>query len=270
MDRNEFEQMQDKFGKFIPLVVGVIVAALVLLNSVHIVPPGHRGVSVTLGKVSSNYRGEGLAFKTPFIQSIIDIPIKQITREGEASTFSKDLQTVVVKFSVLYRIPETSVVRLYQQYSGMPYETLISPRIQEVMKQATSQYRAEDIVRKRQDVKALVLSSIRKELEDILNIVDVPITNIDLTDELESAIELKTIREQEALAKQFELQKARKQAEITVVDAQAEAQAVRIKGQALRMSPNVIELEIAKKWDGKVPQSVVVNKGGANILLPLK
>jgi hypothetical protein len=29
-------------------------------------------------------------------------------------------------------------------------------------------------------------------------------------------------------------------------------------------------LEIAKKWNGVAPQSVVVTQGGANILLPLK
>lgn len=270
MDKNEFEQMQEKFSRFIPIAVIAVIALVIIANSVHIVSPGHRGVTITMGKVSQGYRGEGLAFKIPVMQKIVNIPIKQITQEGQAPSFSKDLQTIMVNFAILYRIPETSVVRLYQQFAGTPYESLINPRMQEVVKQATSQYRAEDIVRKRQEVKVLVLSDMREKLKDIINIVDVTITNIDLTDELERAIELKTIREQEALAKQFELQKAKKEAEITIVAATAEAKGVRIRGQALKMSPDVIELEIIKKWDGKSPQTVVVGRGRANVLLPTK
>lgn len=72
-----------------------------------------------------------------------------------------------------------------------------------------------------------------------------------------------------SLAKVYELQKAQKEAEITVVNAKAEAEAVEIKGKAIEMSPEVIQLEIAKKWDGHTPQTVVTSGGGANILLPL-
>ncbi|MDX2084929.1 MAG: prohibitin family protein [Candidatus Melainabacteria bacterium] len=106
--------------------------------------------------------------------------------------------------------------------------------------------------------------------ESLVNLVDLPISNIDLTDELERAIEQKQIKEQEALAKRYELDKARKEAEITVVNAEAEARAVLIKGQALKASPEVIQLDIVKKWDGKTPHTVVAGHGGANVLLPLR
>jgi prohibitin 2 len=105
---------------------------------------------------------------------------------------------------------------------------------------------------------------------DLLQIVDINLTNIDLSDQLEAAIEQKVVREQEALAKNFELEKERKQAEITIVRAEAEAKSVSIKGDALKASPEVIQLEIAQRWDGKTPMSVSVGHGGANVLLPLK
>jgi len=104
----------------------------------------------------------------------------------------------------------------------------------------------------------------------LVELVDLPISNIDLTDELEKAIEQKQIKEQEALAKRYELEKAKRDAEITIVNAQAEAKSVQIKGAALRSAPAVIDLEIAKKWDGKSPTTVVVGRGGSNVLLPLK
>lgn len=174
----------------------------------------------------------------------------------------------MIECSVMYRIPEGKVVELYQKYSGNPFDTLVVPRLAEAIKQVTAKYRAEDIVKTREPIKIAAVEKLRKELDGIMDIVDVPITNIDLTDELEKAIELKQVTEQQALAKEYELKKAQKEAEITVVNARAEAESVKIKGEALRNSPDVISLEIVKKWNGVSPTTVVSDKGGANVLLP--
>lgn len=251
------------------LVILALLALVFCLGSFHIVPPGHRGVKITLGKVRKDYMPEGLSWKLPLITEVKDVPVKQLTTHGKADSFSSDLQTINISFNVLYRIPENNVVALTTQYSGDPYETLVEPRIQERMKQITATYRAEDLVKKREEVKEKLLKSVAEALGDAVTIVDITITNIDLSDQLEAAIEQKVIREQEALAKRFELEKAQREAEITIVGAKAEAESVRIKGEAITSSPRVIELEIAKKWDGKAPQSVVTGEGGANILLPL-
>ena len=114
------------------------------------------------------------------------------------------------------------------------------------------------------------LEKIAKDIGSMITIVDFVISNIDLTDHLEHAIEQKTIREQEAIAKQFELEKARKDAEIQIVTAKAEAESVKIRGEALKGSPDVIALEIIKKWDGKAPQTVVTSDKGASVILPIK
>ncbi|MDX6767018.1 MAG: prohibitin family protein [Candidatus Methylacidiphilales bacterium] len=257
------------FGAF--GVLGLLFLGLLLLFGCwSIVPPGHRGVSVTLGKVDPVARGEGLTFKKPFMESIIKMPVQQITQGGTASSFSSDLQTVQVSYAVLYRIPETKVVELFQQYAGNPYATLVEPRVQEAVKQVTALYKAEELVKSREKIKQTVLGKVQQELAGLIDVRDIPITNIDLTDELERAIELKQVTEQQALAKEYELQKARKEAEITLVNAKAEAESVKIKGEALANSPRVIDLEIVKKWDGKTPQSVVTGQGGSNIILPLR
>ncbi|EFN3729250.1 SPFH/Band 7/PHB domain protein, partial [Escherichia coli] len=36
--------------------------------------------------------------------------------------------------------------------------------------------------------------------------------------------------------------------------AQAEADAIRLRGEALRQNPNVMELEAINKWNGQLPQ----------------
>jgi regulator of protease activity HflC (stomatin/prohibitin superfamily) len=250
-----------------------IVAALGFLGlqMYHIVPPGHRGISVTLGKVNPIELPEGITFKWPFIQRVLDFPIMQLKADGKAPSFSSDLQNITFTYTVMYRVPANQVVRLFQQYKGEPYATLIEPRVQEVIKQVTALSRAEDLVKNRERVKDDSLIKLRQAVGDVLQIADLSITNIDLSDQLEQAIEQKVVREQEAFAKSFELDKEKKQAEITLVRAEAEAKSVGIKGEALKSAPEVIQLEIAQRWDGKAPLSVSVgNGGGTNILLPLK
>ena len=55
---------------------------------------------------------------------------------------------------------------------------------------------------------------------------------------------------------------------MTLIAAKAEAESVKIRGEALKSSPNVIDLEIIKKWNGVAPTTVVTGSGGS-IILPL-
>ena len=256
---------------FSSIILVMLVVGFMALQMYHIVPPGHRGISITLGKVNPLELPEGITFKWPFIQRILDFPIMQLKADGRAPSFSSDLQNMTFNYTIMYRVPAKQVVNLFQQYKGEPYSTLIEPRVQEVIKQVTALSRAEDLVKNRERVKDDSLIKLRQAVGDVLQIVDISITNIEVSDQLEQAIEQKVIREQEALAKSFELEKERKQAEITIVRAEAEAKSVGIKGSALKTSPEVIQFEIAQRWDGKAPLSVSVGSGaGTNILLPLK
>lgn len=248
----------------------VVLLCLFGFSSCNIVDPGYRGVKVTLGSVSPDVLGEGLCFKWPLISTVTEIPVKQITRETQATCFSSDLQTVTLSLSILYRIPDNMVVDLYQKYSGDPYTTLVEPRIQEAVKKEVSACVAEDVVKKRDKIKAAVLPNIMASVAGLLIVSDVVITNIDFTDALEKSIETKQIKQQEAQAKVYELQKAEKEAEIAVTTAKGEAEAMRLKAEAISRSPGIIQLEIIKKWDGKAPQYISTNSGGANILLPVQ
>lgn len=257
-------------GKIVTLVVIIVVAFIAVSSAVHIVPPGNRGVYIVMGRIQPQFKGEGFTFKVPFVSYIENISIRQETVRNLTEAFSKDLQNMQITYDVLFRIPEAKVVELFQQYRGDVYSSLVDPRLQESIKQTSAQYRAEDMVQQRQAVKGQIVQSIQQTMKELVIVNDVTLTDIGLSDLLESAIEQKVIREQEALAKNFELEKARMDAKITVEKAKAEAEAVQIKGEALKASPEVVNFEIAQKWDGKAPQSVVVTTGSANVLLPLR
>lgn len=247
----------------------LLVLAIGSASGTYIVPPGHRGVLVTLGKVAPGFKGEGFGFKTPFISDVIPIPIKQRAAEMQAAVISKDLQEVRTKVRVLYRVPENSVVQIYQQYKGDPFLSLIQPRVDEALKEIAKEHTAQEIVQERAKIKKRAMEQARVKVGQILNVVDVVLEDISLSANLEAAIERKMVQEQEANKAIFEQEKAEIEARIAVVRAKGEAESIRIRGQALADNPELIDLEIVSKWNGRAPRAVAGSAGGAAMLLPL-
>jgi prohibitin 2 len=254
--------------------IGIIILALVIAGSqsTYVVEPGFRGIEVTLGKVSTAFKPQGFGTKTPFITHIVSIPVRQLTNALTTDCYSSDLQQVSVTLRVLYRIPEASVVKIYTEYSGDPFESLIAPRVQEALKEVAALQSAEMIVKKREDIKVKSLASAREKIGPLLILEDVVIENIVLSKELETAIESKMVQEQEAAKARFTQQKAQIEADTAIIRAKGEAEAIRIRAEAIRDNPGLIQLQIVEKWDGRSPLVIgggAGEAGGANILLPL-
>jgi prohibitin 2 len=257
-------------AKLVGGVILIFVVIIVMSSSSYVVQPGYRGIEVTLGKVSPVFKPQGFGYKTPFITTIVPVPIRQQTREVQAACYSSDLQQVNMELQVLYRVPEASVVQIYQGYAGDPFDSLIAPRVQEALKEVTALESAEQIVKNREEIKDKALTGARQKVGSLLVIDDVVIQNIDLSKELENAIEAKMVQEQEAAKAKFTQQKAQIEADTVVIKAKGDAESIRIRGEALKQTPAFIDLQIVEKWDGKAPMVVGGNNGGGvNMLLPL-
>ena len=89
--------------------------------------------SLPLGKVTDKFLPEGFGLRTPLITHVVPVSIKQRTTPLTAQCFSSDLQQVMLELRVLYRVPEQSVVQIFKQYAGDPFDSLIAPRVQEAM-----------------------------------------------------------------------------------------------------------------------------------------
>lgn len=256
-------------AKLIGIAILIFIVVIVAATSSYVVEPGSRGVEVTLGQVSPVFKPQGFGFKKPFITTIVPVMIKQQTREAKASCYSSDLQQVDMDLQVLYRVPESSVVQIYQGYAGDPFDSLIEPRVQEAMKEVTAQQSAEQIVKNREQIKNEALATARQKVGSLLVIEDLVIENIDLTKQLEDAIEAKMVQEQEADKAKFTQQKAQIEAYTLVITAQGDAKAIKVRGDALKENPTYIQLQIVEKWDGKTPLVVGNGASGANMLLPM-
>jgi prohibitin 2 len=257
-------------------LVGLIGGAAVIFVLVvaasaatYVVEPGHRGVEVLLGKVSPGFKPEGFGFKMPFVTTIVPQVIRQQTSQMIADCYSSDLQQVKMKVRVLYRVPESSVVMIFRDYAGEPFEALIRPRVAEALNEITASRTAELIVQKREQVKSQGLESARRKVGDVLVIEDLVLEDITLTSALENAIEAKMVQEQEAARSRFAQQQAQIEASTVVIKAKGEAESILLRGTALRENPSVLELQIIERWDGITPLVVGPGATGANMMLPL-
>jgi len=249
--------------------VGILIFVIVLMASsgTYVVQPGHRGVQVTMGKVSPQFKPEGFGLKAPLITAIIPVSIRQQTAEDKAEAYSSDLQQVVFDLRVLFRIPESSVVKLFKEYYGSPFESLVAPRIQEAVKEVTALQSAEQVVKNREHIKTRSLELARAKIGSIIVIEDIVIQDITLTKELERAIEAKMIQEQEAAKSRYFQQRAQIEADTAVIKAKGEAESIVIRGEALKQNPAFIDLQIVDKWDGITP---LVIGAGDNLVFPLQ
>lgn len=258
-------------AKLLGAAILVFVIVLFSAAGTYVVEPGTRGIKVTLGKAADQFLPEGFGFKTPLVTHVVPVTIKQRTSPLTAQCFSSDLQQVMLELRVLYRVPEQSVVHIFKQYAGDPFDSLIAPRVQEAMKEITAAYSAEQIVKDREQIKQKTIASARQKIGQILSVEDIVIRNIDLSHELEAAIEAKMVAEQEAARARFTQLQTQVEADTTVIRARGEAEAIRIRGEALRSNPAFLRLQIVEKWNGHSPLVIPqpADSSQAGLLLPM-
>lgn len=266
-----------KAKKLIIAGVVVVIAAVVLLASITIVPAGHTGVVVTLGKVSSNVLSEGFHLKAPLVQNVVKMSnqIQKCEIEG-AESVSKDLQAISTTIVVNYKIGDSSSAKIYREI-GRDYETImLMPAIHESLKAVTAKYTAEQLVTSRSKVAIEIQDTLAEKMEEYGIVIEkFNIVNFSFSEEFAKAIEAKEVAQQNLLKAKTEQEQliveANAQAEKKVIAAEAEAKAILKKAEAQAeanetiaksLNDRVLENNKIEKWDGKLPYAT----GGAAIL----
>ncbi|MCD7732597.1 MAG: prohibitin family protein [Oscillospiraceae bacterium] len=239
----------------LPILIAIVVI-IILANCITVVSAGHTGVLVTLGKVEDNVFQEGLHFKAPFIQEVIEIDNRITKLEVSTEAFSKDLQTVSTTLAINYRVDTSMSYSIYKNV-GSDYEmVLITPAVNEVLKATVSQYTAEESVTNRTLISDGLLEGLNEKLNDSgLYITDVNIIDFDFSEAYITAIEEKQVAQQQLLKAETEkettITNAEAEAEAMKIQAEAEAEANRILSESI--SDELVEYYKIEKWDGKLP-----------------
>lgn len=242
------------------LVIAVVgIFLFVLLNPVSIIGAGQRGVVLQFGKVS-RIMDEGLSFRAPFVESVINMDVKTQKHEAKANSASKDLQTINATVAVNYSLNPALVGDIYKTIGKSFEATVIDPAIQESIKASTAQYTAEELITKRAVVRDIMDSHIKERLVSRGFVIEaVNIINFEFSDSFDKSIEAKVVAEQDALASKNKLERIKYEAEQQIVSAKAQAETIRIQAEAINSQggADYVALQAIQKWNGVLPVQMI-------------
>jgi prohibitin 2 len=262
-----FPKVQNKL-KILAAFVTVVIVIVVLAESVVIVQAGHRGVVLYLGAVENRVLGEGWHFITPFAEQVIQLEVRTLKYEADASAASNDLQEVQTVIALNFHIDPSQTNTIYQQLGEDYANRIIAPTIQESVKASVAKFNAEELITKRETAKGVIADTIRKTLSerDIL-VETVFITDFKFSEAFSNQIESKVVAYQKFLTEQNNLKAVQVIANQTVVQAEAQAranvakanresQAIRIINEQLKESPDYLQWQAINRWNGQMPYAL--------------
>ncbi len=234
-------------------IAGVVLLAVVALNSFKVVGPGERGVIFSqVSGIKDIQLGEGLHFKIPLLEEIFTVDVKVQKSQTEAGAASKDLQNVASTVAINFHVDPHLAHKVYQEIGTSYKERVIDPAVQEAIKSVTARFTAEELITRRPEVKDQVKVALSERLLVFNILVDeFSIVDFQFSAGFNEAIEAKQSAEQSALKAKRDLDRIKIEAEQRITQATAEAEAMRLQQQTI--TPMMLQLRALEKWDGKLP-----------------
>lgn len=232
----------------------VVIAVIIAIVPIASVSPGESAVIIT-GNQVNKVVGAGWHWKTPLLDEFVKYDVQVQKDETTASAASADLQTVNAVIAVNYQIDPATLADTYVRIGkeSVIKSKVIDPAVQEVVKAATAQYKADELITKRAAVTDTIQAALAERLKPYNILVQqVSVVNFDFSQSFNAAIEAKVTAQQEALKAENDLARVRFESEQRVTQAEAEAEAIRIQAQAINSQggADYVQLKTVEKWSG--------------------
>ena len=277
-------------GIFGTIGVILLIAFIIVPFSFHTVNTGEVAVVRHLGAITHT-RNAGTSFDLWILNKYEKYDTKVQNVDISAASYSSDAQTMDITMTLQYQIMPDKVIDIATQYGSLE---VLQNRIQSIAIEKTkavlSSYKAMDIIAQRSQISPAVEQAIKDAIgnEYFVKVNTVVLTNIDFSDAFEKAVEDKMIAEQEKLKADYENQKkvalAEAEAQAKLKEAEAEIEIAKAKAEALKIAaeaeaeanriitesitPELLDKIIAEKWNGELPDTVVGEGSGLDLVLP--
>ncbi|MFY9870518.1 MAG: prohibitin family protein [Candidatus Nitrosopolaris sp.] len=249
-------------------IVTFLIIIVVMFESVVVVQAGHRGVVLYVGAVENRVLGEGIHFIIPFAEQVVQLEVRTLKFQADATAASNDLQEVQTTIALNYHISPSQANIIYQQLGADYADRIIAPTIQESVKASVAKFDAEELITKRATAKAVIAESIANTLgaRDVV-VETVFITDFKFSPVFADQVESKVVAFQKYLTEQNNLKAVQVVANQTVVQANAtarsnvakaggESQAIKIITVQLRQSPEYLKWLSINRWNGQLPYAL--------------
>lgn len=241
--------------KWFNLAAIAVMVGLLSGCGVHSVDTGHEGIKVQWGNVVGEPLGPGGPyFVNPLTTSIHQMDTRILKWDASTTAYTKDVQTAKIDFTLNYNLMPSAVGTVYKTVGEDWQNKLVGQYVHQHMQDIIGQWDAVDLISNRQQA----TNAIQKALTDDLlargvQVQGFTLTRIMYSPEFNNAVEAKVIAQQSALAAQNKTEQIKQEANQTVIAAQAEAQSMQIRAQALERNAKLVEWEAVQKWNGQLP-----------------
>jgi len=256
----------------------ILLPAIAGFMSCTTVDAGHVGVLKAFGAVRNETLAEGIHIKKPW-ENVVEYEVRLQSLNINAAAASKDLQTVTTEITIQYSPNASMVPDIYRSIGDLARlePTIVAPAVQESLKSVTAKFTAEELITQRQRAKGEVEEAINgfidrtlqeKGLAGAIDVANIAITDFKFSEEFNKAIEAKVKAEQESLKALNEKTRRITDAEATTaaqklaadakaysteVESKARADAIKREAEALKASPELIQLRSVERWNGALP-----------------
>jgi regulator of protease activity HflC (stomatin/prohibitin superfamily) len=275
-------------------IVALIVACIIVLGSWYTVDQTERGVLLRNGAVVGTAQ-PGLGFKLPLFDSVEKVSVKTATYTWDKmNSYSYDQQPADLKISVTLRAAPEKVADLYAKFGKLDaaVNQVVSPVVNQQVKVVFGRYTAVKAIQERGALNAAIKDAISDTLkyDPMIVIESVQLENIEFSQNYLHSIEQRMLAEVEVQKLQQNAEREKVQAQITVTQAtakanairaeaqanadatrlagearasnikitgEAEAAAIEARGKALGNNPNLVTLVQAERWNGVLPTTMV-------------
>jgi prohibitin 2 len=172
---------------------------------------------------------------------------------NNATAATKDLQEVTTDIMLNFHLNQdpNSIINVYTNLRDN-FDNVIGPLSLEALKAVTAHYTAENLIVQRAKAKDDLDELLRQRLAPYgIQVDNVSLTQFRFSDTFNQAIEAKVTQEQQALQAKYKLAQVQWEAQQTITQAKADAEALQLKRQ--NITQTLVEQAFVDKWDGKLP-----------------
>jgi prohibitin 1 len=264
------------------VAAGIVVLALGLWSTFIIIKPGNVGVVFNTISGALQTKGQGLAFRIPFITQVQSYPVAlrtytMVRRSEEGSSRgddsidlpTKEGQHIRQDISVTYNTSQDKAADVFRSFRGADISdiesTFVRRTIITVAQNAAGQMSLTDLIsNQRGMLQGHIEENLQQEMNKMGFVVDrVNLGASHLPDAIEKQMQQKMAAQQQAQQAEYELQRQQTLAKAKVAEAEGEAQATLVKAKAQAegnrllqetLNPLLIQNKAIDKWNGTLPQ----------------
>jgi len=209
----------------------IVLTSAFLATGCVVIEDGEVGVSKSFGSISDEPVAQGVALQFPVVRIVETWNVKLQELKETAQVPSSEGLIVGLDTSLLFQVQPNKAPSLRKTVGWNYVELLIIPYFRNAVRDVVSGYPVKNIygVQGRKEIAGKVRDFLVENLTPRgIDVVDVLLRDVKLPAKFKDSIEAKLTAEQRVQQKQFELEQAKKDAEIEVARARGAAEAQKI------------------------------------------